>query len=82
MSPKLRNIAAIDFVRALERDGFELKRQRGSHRIYIKPETGRQVVVAYHHAGESLRIGTLNNLINDAGWTKDDLVRLKLMRNR
>ena len=82
MSPKLRNIAVIDFIKALERDGFVLKRQHGSHKIYIKPETGKQVVIAYHHASESLRIGILNNLIKDAGWTEDDLVRLKLMRKR
>jgi predicted RNA binding protein YcfA (HicA-like mRNA interferase family) len=80
MSPKLRNVAVIDFIKALERDGFVFKRQHGSHKIYIKSKTGKQVVVAYHHAGESLRIGILNNLIKDAGWTEDDLVRLKLMR--
>jgi len=80
MSPKLRNITAIDFIRALKKDSFVFKRQKGSHRIYVKPETGRQVVIAYHHTSEIIRIGTLSNLINDAGWTEDDLVRLKLMR--
>lgn len=65
---------------ALERDGFVFKRPHGSHRIYMKPETGRQVVVSYHHAGESLRTGMLNNLIKDAGWTEDDLIRLKLVK--
>ncbi|HGE72213.1 TPA: type II toxin-antitoxin system HicA family toxin [Candidatus Poribacteria bacterium] len=80
MSPKLRSISAIDLVKALKRDGFILKRQHGSHRIYLNPSNNRQVIVPYHHAGESLRIGTLTKLINDAGWTDDDLIRLGLMK--
>jgi predicted RNA binding protein YcfA (HicA-like mRNA interferase family) len=80
MSPKIKNITAMEFIKALEKDGFVLKRQKGSHRIYVKTENGRQVVLAYHHSGESLRTGTLSNLINDAGWTEDDLIRLKLIR--
>ena len=80
MSPKLRNISAIDLVKALKRDGFILKRQHGSHRIYLNPSNNRQVIVPYHHVGESLRIGTLTKLINDAGWTDDDLIRLGLMK--
>lgn len=80
MSPKLRNVSTIDLIKALERDGFILKRQHGSHKIYLNPSNNRQVIVPYHHAGESLRLGTLTKLINDAGWTNDDLVRLKLMR--
>ncbi len=80
MSPALRNINARKFISALEKDGFILKRQHGSHRIYINPESGKQVVVPYHHAGESLRSGILNSLINDAGWTEEDLIRLGLKR--
>lgn len=80
MSPKLMNISAIDLVRALKKDGFILKQQHGSHRIYFNPSNKRQVIVPYHHSGESIRKGTLSKLINDAGWTDDDLIRLKLMK--
>ncbi len=79
MSPKLKNVKVRRFIRALKRDGFVLKRQHGSHRIYVHPQKGRQVIVPYHHSGENIPIGLLHGLIEDAGWTKDDLIRLKLM---
>lgn len=80
MSPKLKNVKVGDFIKALERDGFVFKRQSGSHTIYVKPGTGRQVMVAYHSSGETLLKGLLHDLIKDAGWNEDDLIRLKLMR--
>jgi predicted RNA binding protein YcfA (HicA-like mRNA interferase family) len=54
MSPKITNVKVGDFIKALERDGFIFKRQSGSHQIYAKPETGRQVLIAYHSRGETL----------------------------
>jgi hypothetical protein len=32
------------------------------------------------HQGETFTKGILDALIDDAGWTDDDLIRLKLMR--
>jgi predicted RNA binding protein YcfA (HicA-like mRNA interferase family) len=78
----LKNITVEKFIRALERDGFVLKRTAGSHRTYKNSVTGRRVTLSYHHSGDTIRIGTLSSLINDAGWTKDDLIRLELIRRR
>jgi predicted RNA binding protein YcfA (HicA-like mRNA interferase family) len=80
MSPKLKNVTVREFIRALEKDGFEFKRQRGSHKVYFHPERNRQVLIAYHHSSETILSGMLHDLIDDAGWTEDDLIRLKLMR--
>lgn len=80
MSPKLKNVKVRSFIRALKKDGFAFKRQHGSHRIYAHPQKDRQVIVSYHHSGETIPIGLLYDLIEDAGWIEDDLIRLKLMR--
>ena len=82
MSPKLKNVTTQSFIRALEKDGFVLKRKsgKGSHRLYQHPETGVKVRVPYHHAGEALRPGILHDLIKDVGWTGEDLIRLRLVR--
>jgi predicted RNA binding protein YcfA (HicA-like mRNA interferase family) len=80
MSPKLKNVKVRRFIKALKRGGFVLKRQHGSHRIYVHPQKGRQVIVPYHHSSETIPIGLMRSLIEDAGWTEDDLVLLKLMR--
>lgn len=69
-----RSITAREFVAALTRDGFALRRVRGSHRVYRNPD-GRRVVVAYHGLGQTFPIGTLRAMINDAGWNDEDLKR-------
>lgn len=73
-----RGITARQFVKALQSDGFVLKRTKGSHRIYHHPD-GRRVVVAYHRLSDTFPIGTLKAIVADARWTEDDLKRLKLI---
>ncbi len=79
---QLRTITAREFVRALERDGFELRRKRAiSHRQYIHPEDKRRVTVTYHGHSRTFPLGTLKRMIeHDAQWTEDDLKRLKLLK--
>jgi mRNA interferase HicA len=72
-----RGITARQLIKALHEDGFELKRTRGSHRIYRHLD-GRRMVVAYHRLGDTFPMGTLKAMIRDAGWTEDDLRRLGL----
>jgi predicted RNA binding protein YcfA (HicA-like mRNA interferase family) len=74
-----RNVTARKFVRALLRDGFVFVRQKGSHQTYRHPD-GRTVTVVFHRSGETFRPGTLKDMIGDAGWTEDDLRRLKLLK--
>lgn len=49
--------------RALERAGFRLVRQRGSHRVYEKGT--RHVTVPYH--SRDLKRGTLKAILEQAG---------------
>ena len=74
-----RGVSARRFIRALELDGFELRRVRGSHRIYGRAD-GRRVVVAYHGLSDTFPIGTLRGMIADVGWTDEDLQRLELVQ--
>jgi predicted RNA binding protein YcfA (HicA-like mRNA interferase family) len=72
-----RGITARRLVKALHDDGFVLKRARGSHHIYGRPD-GRRVVVAYHGLSSTFPIGTLKAMVADAGWDEEDLRRLGL----
>ena len=74
-----RGITARQLIRALHADGFQLTRTRGSHRIYRHPD-GRRAVVAYYRLGDTFPIGTLKAMIDDIGWTDEDLARLNLVR--
>ena len=75
----ITNIKAKAIIKALEKDGFEFKRTSGSHHVY-KHQDGRRVVVAYHHLGETIPLGTLASIIEDAEWSDEDLIRLRLKK--
>ena len=77
--PGLRAVSARVFVRALEKDGFVLKRTTGSHRVYRHPD-GRRTVVAAHSPNETFAPGTLSAMIRHLGWNQDDLQRLGLLK--
>ena len=53
LPPELRKITSRELCAALERDGYTFDRQRGSHRVYYRPEDGRRAVVAYRHPGDT-----------------------------
>ncbi len=44
---------------------------KGSHRIYFNEETKRRVVVPFHK--EDLPIGTLLEILKEAGISRDEL---------
>jgi predicted RNA binding protein YcfA (HicA-like mRNA interferase family) len=77
---QLRSITARQLASALEKDGFHLQRQKGSHRHYHHPD-GRRVTLSFHHSSDTFRHGTLRSIIEiQACWTAVDLSRLGLTR--
>ena len=64
MSKKLPRVTAKDIIRVLEKKGFVLVRQSGSHRIY-RNEKGKRVTVPYH-SGKILHPKLLKSILSDA----------------
>ena len=62
-----------DLVRALERAGFVVKRQRGSHIVLRRENPAARVVVPNH---KTVRVGTLRSILHEAGMTVDELLAL------
>ena len=58
--------------RILEAHGWTLQRIRGSHHIYAQPNNPVILTVPVH-GNKDLKIGTLRQLLKDAGLTTDDL---------
>lgn len=65
MGDKIRRFTAKDLEHLLVNFGFELVSQKGSHRKWRNPATGRQVIVPFH-AGKTLPLGTLRNILTNA----------------
>jgi predicted RNA binding protein YcfA (HicA-like mRNA interferase family) len=56
-------ISAKEVVRIAERLGFTLRRQRGSHAIYVRGSDQARVVIPMH--GGELKRKTLRGIIQD-----------------
>ena len=67
MMEKLPRVTAAEAIRVLERVGFLLARQSGSHKIY-KNKEGKRVTVPYH-SGRTLHPKVLQNILRDANLT-------------
>ncbi|MDI9391617.1 MAG: type II toxin-antitoxin system HicA family toxin [Synergistota bacterium] len=64
---RLPRVTADEVIRVLERAGFFLARQSGSHKIY-KNKEGRRVTLP-HHAGRTLHPKVLQSILRDANLT-------------
>jgi predicted RNA binding protein YcfA (HicA-like mRNA interferase family) len=74
MTEKLPRVSAADAVRVLEKAGFFLARQSGSHKIYKNAE-GRRTTVPFH-SGRELHPKVLKNILRDADLTVEEFLEL------
>jgi predicted RNA binding protein YcfA (HicA-like mRNA interferase family) len=64
--------SAQELVRFLRKQGYEEKRQKGSHRILTHPV--RPMLVVPTHSGDVPR-GLFLRILKDAGFTEEEFVR-------
>ncbi len=69
--PKLPRVSGAEVVRALERLGFAVARQRGSHIVMRRGSTG--CVVPNHR---ELKTGTLAGVLKQAGVSAEDFMKV------
>jgi predicted RNA binding protein YcfA (HicA-like mRNA interferase family) len=70
MNPRLPRLTAREVQRVLERRGFEVVRQRGSHRI-LRDQLGHRVTLPCH-AGTIIHPKILAAIMEDAGLAESD----------
>ncbi|MCX8082856.1 MAG: type II toxin-antitoxin system HicA family toxin [bacterium] len=74
MSEKLPRVKAKEVIKVLEKIGFFLSRQSGSHKIY-KNNEGKRVTVPYH-SDKILHPKVLKSILKDASLTIDEFKKL------
>jgi predicted RNA binding protein YcfA (HicA-like mRNA interferase family) len=71
-----RNIDASEFIKALQKYGYRISRQTGSHVRLSTQQNGNHNITVPNH--DPLRIGTLNAILADVahhhGVTKQEVV--------
>jgi predicted RNA binding protein YcfA (HicA-like mRNA interferase family) len=70
---KLPRLSGRECVRALERAGFQVRRQEGSHIVLRRSDPFAQLVVPDH---KELDRGTLRAIIRHAGLSVDEFEAL------
>ena len=70
----LRPIPAKKVIKLLNKIGFEVVRQRGSH-VILKHPDGRVTVVPVH-SGEDIGRGLLSKIIKDTRMTREQFLEL------
>ena len=70
----LRPIPAKKVIKLLNKIGFEVVRQRGSH-VILKHPDGRVTVVPVH-SGEDIGRGLLPKIIKDTRMTREQFLKL------
>ncbi|NLX08656.1 MAG: type II toxin-antitoxin system HicA family toxin [Chloroflexi bacterium] len=71
--PKLPVLSAQECIAALEKAGFYVARQKGSHITLRRDDPASRVTVPNHR---ELKTGTLRGIIRQAGLTVDEFLEL------
>lgn len=69
MSPSLPLVSGAETIRALEKLGFVVARQKGSHIVLRRGSSG--CVVPNHR---EIRVGTLSGVLKQAGVSAEDFL--------
>jgi len=75
LTPKLPAVTAKQLARVAQRLGFEFRRQKGSHAIYVRGSDQRRVVIPMH-SGRDLKPKTLRGIIEDLGISPEEFQQM------
>lgn len=75
MSPKLPAVGGKQVIAALEREGWYVKRVRGSHHVLRHPTIPDAIPVPVH-GNRPIKRGTLGSILRTAGLSRDRFDRL------
>lgn len=75
MSPKTPRINGSKLIRVLEKLGFVIKRQKGSHVQLFREGDGKRITVPLHGSKE-IPIGTLKAILKDADINPGEFIEL------
>ena len=72
--PKISPINADKLIRVLEREGYRVTRQKGSHIIMMNAKKNRIVIPM--HPGKEIKIGLLRAILKEAGIGREEFQKL------
>jgi len=71
---RLPILSGVEVIKTLQKAGFRILRQKGSH-IFLKHNDGRTTVVPVHK-GETIDRGLLKKILRDANTSTEEFLEL------
>lgn len=65
------SLTSKELIRILKEKGFVLDRTKGSHQIWLHPDSRKRVIVPMHN--KDIPTGTLYAILKQAGINKSEL---------
>ncbi|OGH48318.1 MAG: hypothetical protein A3A51_00800 [Candidatus Levybacteria bacterium RIFCSPLOWO2_01_FULL_39_10] len=72
--PKLPSFKPRQLIKKIEKAGYVIDRQRGSHVILYHPKERKRLTIPMHV--KDLPKGTLNSIIKQSGLTREEFLKL------
>jgi len=72
--PKISPLNPTKLINILQKSGFKIIRQKGSHLIMIDDKKTRIVIPV--HPGKDVKPGLIRAIIKEAGLSRDDFFKL------
>ena len=72
----LPQVSGSEAVRALQKAGFVLKRQRGSHALFVHVQDPARRAVVLIHGSKAIKPGTLRAILKGAGLSIEEFRNL------
>jgi len=72
--PKIRPLSSQRLIKVLEKIGFKIIRQKGSHVIMIN-DKGTRIVIPVH-PGKDVKPGLIRAIIKEAGLSREEFLRI------
>ena len=72
---KLPVVSAKELIRALEKDGFQVVRQKGSH-VVLQKRTPQEVITTIVPFHDEIKKGTLRSILRKTRISSEQLVKL------
>jgi len=71
--PKIRPLPPQKLIKILEKTGFKIIRQKGSHVIMIN-DKGTRIVIPVH-PGKDVKPGLIRAIIKEAGLSREEFLK-------
>ncbi len=75
--PRLPILSGREIIKALQRAGFEIRNQTGSHVQMVGIiENTKKLVTVPNHGNQEIPIGTVLSILRQSGLTREEFIKL------